>query len=52
MDTKKSEHQTSEDSEYPTSQQMEECFTAWKKRGKQGLREYIEKQDQEAATKQ
>jgi len=50
--SKKSDSQASGDSEYPTSQQMDECFAAWKERGKQGLREYLEKQDQEAPVKQ
>ena len=37
----------SEDREYPTEQEMEECWTAWKEGGKQGLREFLRRQDPE-----
>ena len=34
----------SKDLEYPTGQQMDECWTAWKESGKEGLRKYLRKQ--------
>jgi hypothetical protein len=37
----------SKDPEYPTEEQMEECWTAWKEGGKEGLREFLRKQDPE-----
>ena len=40
----------SKDPEYPSEQQMEECWTAWKQGGKEGLREFLRKQDPEQET--
>ena len=34
----------SKDLEYPTEQQMDECWTAWKESGKEGLRKCLRKQ--------